>query len=80
MKKKILFSVLLLMFSVWAEAQILIVDDEFEGTLRQEETDWTLIEPYEGGDIDEYLPIGNGLLALTGLAGAYLIAKRKKKR
>ena len=33
---------------------------------------------YDSGE-DWYTPVGEGLLALAGLAGAYLIGKRKHK-
>ena len=60
-------------------AQILIMDDEFEGTLRQETDEFVFVTPMDGSDIDQYLPLGDGLLALTGLGVAYLLGKRRKK-
>ena len=36
--------------------------------------------PYQGGDLDQYTPIGDGLLLLAGLAGAYLLGKKRKKQ
>lgn len=38
------------------------------------------IVPYQGGDADQYLPLGDGLLLLTGLGGGYGLAKRKKSK
>ena len=37
--------------------------------------------PLQGVDFDqwEYAPLGDGLLILAGLGGAYLLAKRKRK-
>lgn len=60
-------------------AQVFIQDDEFEGQLRSGYEEFELITPYQAGDMDEFSPISDGLLALTGLSGAYLLAKRKKK-
>lgn len=62
-----------------ATAQVFIMDDEFEGTMRQNTEDFGLIVPIEGLDSDQYLPIGDGLFVLAALGGAYLMGKRKKK-
>lgn len=80
MNKKIMFLVLFFAFSIAAKAQVFILDEEFEGEERLGYQEFELITPYQGTDDDEFAPIGDGLLALTGLAGAYLIAKRKKKQ
>lgn len=61
------------------QAQVFIQDDEFEGQLRSGYEEFELITPFQAGDMDEFSPINDGLLALTGLSGAYLLAKRKKK-
>ena len=56
------------------------MDDEFEGTMRQNTEDFGLIVPIEGLDSDQYLPIGDGLLVLAALGGAYLLKKGAKKK
>lgn len=62
-----------------ANAQVFIMDDEFEGTQRiASESDFGLIVPIEGLDSDQYLPLGDGLFMLVGLGTAYLMRKRKK--
>ena len=78
-RKKLFVLAMLLMMVGPLQAQVFIQDDEFEGHLRSGYEEFELITPYQGGDPDEFSPISDGLLALTGLAGAYLLAKRKKK-
>ena len=79
-RKIVLFVAVLLMLAGPLKAQVYIMDEEFEGTLRSGYEDFELTTPYEGGDTDQqYAPVGNGLLALTLLGGAYLLTKRKKK-
>ena len=63
-----------------ATAQVFIMDDEFEGTMRQNTEDFGLIVPIEGLDSDQYLPLGDGLLVLVVLSGEYLMKKRKKSK
>ena len=71
--------VMMLLASTPLHAQIFILDEEFEGKERVEYDDWELITPYQGGDVDQYLPLGDGVLALGLLGGAYLLAKRRKR-
>ena len=83
MKKRfvILATAMLLMMSAHMNAQIVILDDEFEGQLRTGYVDYNLTVPYEGGDWDQqYVPVGEGFLTLTLLGGAYLLTKRKKRK
>lgn len=76
----ILLTALLLLAASPMNAQILILDEEFEGGSRIGYEDYGLVVPYQGGDADQqYSPLGNGVLALGLLGGAYLLAKRKKK-
>lgn len=69
-----------LLFPCQMDAQIFL-DDEDE-TNRIALDDWDLnggfVVPYEGGDIDQYVPAGSGLVVLMGLGGAYLLSKRRK--
>lgn len=78
--KKIMVAIAMsLMMMGPLQAQVFIQDDEFEGQLRSGYEEFELITPYQAGDMDEFSPISDGLFALTGLSGAYLLAKRKKK-
>ncbi len=62
-------------------AQVFIADDEFEGMMRQEESEFVLFVPVQAQDGDQsYSPIGSGVLLLAGLGGAYLLTKRKKQK
>ena len=79
LKYILLIVVTVLLVACPAMAQVFIMDDEFEGTMRQNTEDFGLIVPIEGLDSDQYLPIGDGLLVLAALGGAYLMGKRKKK-
>ena len=75
----VLLTALMLMASTM-NAQIFIADDEFEGTMRLEEDEFVLFVPVQGHEGDQfYAPVGSGLL-LTGMAGAYLLTKRKKQK
>ena len=60
-------------------AQVFLMEDEFESNIRVGGTEFVVPAPYQGGDLDQYLPIGDGLLLLVGMGGAYLLGKRKKK-
>lgn len=71
----------LLLIATPLSSQILIVDDDFEGELRNPYADFELTIPLMGEDDDQdYLPIGEGILPLTLLGGAYLLTKRKKNK
>jgi hypothetical protein len=77
-----IFAVALLLMAEPLRAQVFIQDDEFEGSMRlgtgTDELD--LVVPMEGGDVDEFVPLGEGAIAMAMLGGAYLLTKRKKSR
>ena len=78
-RRNVILMLLLMLLSVTtATAQVFILDDEFEGTMRNPTEDFGLIVPIEGLDTDQYLPLGDGLFVLAGLGAAYLMRKRKK--
>jgi len=75
----IIFTMLLAMAAP-LRAQIFIMDDEFEGKLRQNIPEENLWVPITALDSDQsFTPLGEGWLLLTALGGAYLLKKRKKK-
>ena len=82
MNKNIMVLLASLLLSIGSvKAQIFIADDEFEGMLRQETDEFVLFVPVQGQDADQsYSPIGCGWLLLSGMAGAYLLSKRKKQK
>ena len=74
-------AVALLLMAGPLRAQIFIQDDEFEGSMRlgTGTDDFDLVVPMEGGEGDVFVPLGEGVMAMAMLGGAYLLTKRKKK-
>ena len=70
----------LTMHPVEVRCQIFLTDEDMETNLRDPKDGFVVPVPYQGGDADEYLPLGNGVLVLTALGGAYLLSKRKKSK
>lgn len=62
------------------QAQVFIMDEDQGGNIRVEEMDFVIPVPYQAGDLDEYIPIGEGLFFLSGLGTIYLLRKRKKEK
>ena len=84
MRKRMRISVIILTMLLATasplRAQIFIMDDEFEGKLRQNIPEENLWVPITAMDSDEaYTPVGEGWLLLSALGGTYLLKKRKKK-
>ena len=77
--KRNIVLLLLLSLTMVSKAQIFIDDEEFEGRMRLGAQSSSLIVPVQGQGTDQYTPIGAGVMALSLLGGAYLLAKRKKK-
>ena len=81
MMKKIMVLLTVVFLSVGPlKAQVFIADDEFEGMMRKSDPDFALVSPLQGFSSDQYLPLGDGVLLLVGLGGAYLLRKRNKKK
>lgn len=70
---------LLLSLTMVSKAQIFIDDDEFEGTLRNGNSSSILLVPIQGQQTDQYVPLGEEILLLACLGGAYLMKKKKKR-
>lgn len=79
MMKRILLFVVMLSFSMISWAQIFIMNDEFEGTMREGQSSSELVVPIQGQQTDQFAPLGEGVLLLGCLGGAYLLSKRKRK-
>ena len=75
-----IFAVALLLSAEPLRAQVFIQDDEFEGSMRVGTNEFDLVVPMDGSDVDQYVPLGEGVLAMAMLGGAYLMTKRKKNR
>ena len=78
--KKSMVLLLLLTIATASQAQVFIDDDEFEGRMRLGTQNSSLLVPLQGHEGDQYAPIGEGVIALSLLGGAYLLAKRKERR
>ena len=79
MKKKIILSLAIIMLLAGnATPQVFLLGEETSprsGTLDPS----GMVIPELGSTNDQYLPLGSGAVLLAGLAGAYLIVKKKKK-
>ena len=82
-KKIAATAMMLFMVCGMANAQIVVMDDEEEFSQRssRDASNVTILIPDQGLTIDQnaYAPVGEGVLLLAGLAGAYALAKRRKK-
>jgi len=82
MKKRVV-SIIMVLFMVVgsAKAQVFIMEDD--DALNQRDPSGSIVfnvmVPTEDTNTDQYIPIGEGLLLLSGLAGAYLLRSRKKE-
>ena len=79
MKKIFATLLLILSINVTSKAQIFILDDELEGPRIQNEAFYIDNPLDHGSGEDWYVPVGSGTLLLAGLAGAYLVDKKRKK-
>ena len=82
MKKAIMIAAALMMFAATAKAQVFIIDDDEFSKNRATSDGGMLVDLpqiYNSGE-DWYVPAGEGIFVLAGLAGAYLLGKRKKEQ
>ena len=80
MKKRIITIVAaLVMVTAPAMAQVFIMDeDDYQGN-RAAASPGAMI-PMQDNPNDQYIPVGEGVFVLAGLAGAYLLGKRRKEK
>ena len=79
MKKLIMTIAIATMLAVPAMAQVFL-DDEAVNSDRLGTNGANLpYVPEQNVTHDQYTPVGEGILLLAGLAGAYLIGKRRKE-
>ena len=83
MKKRIIaIAAALMMATAPAMAQVFIMEeDDYNGKRQNTPSGQLSVDLpgiYDSGE-DWYTPAGEGLLVLAGLAGAYLIGKRRKE-
>ena len=81
MKKKIIAIAIATMMAFPATAQIFLDDEDLNNRADGGNASQLLIDNpsvYDSGE-DWFVPAGEGLFVLAGLAGAYLLGKRKKE-
>ena len=71
---------LLLFIAAPMQAQVFIMDEDQGGNIRMGESEFVVPAPYQGTDLDEYVPVGNGLFLLAGLGAIYMLKKHKKEQ
>jgi hypothetical protein len=81
MKKLIMTIAIATMMAVPAMAQIFLDDEDLNNRGNGASTIEGLgvMVPEQNVTYDQYVPVGEGILLLAGLAGAYLVGKRKKE-
>jgi uncharacterized protein (DUF39 family) len=79
MKKRIItIAAALMMATAPAMAQVFIMDeDDYQGN--RAAGPGAMI-PMQDNPNDQYIPVGEGVFVLAGLAGAYLLGKRRKEK
>ena len=81
MKKLIMTIAIATLMAVPATAQIFLDDEDLNNRAGSSEVPGAIIPeqdvPYD--QFQPYVPVGEGILLLAGLAGAYLVGKRKKE-
>lgn len=81
MKKRIItIAALMLMAVVPAMSQVFILEDNEWNNKRTSQDGFGVMVPEQDVIYDQYVPVGEGLFVLAGLAGAYLLGKRKKEQ
>ena len=81
MKKRIMIVAAALMMSATANAQVFVLGQDASNARTGEDAEiLNGFIPENGVEYDqgEYVPVGSGALLLAGLAGAYLLGKKKK--
>ena len=65
-----------------AMSQVFMTDEEAWENKREAQgaPNITVLIPKQDVDWDQFTPVGEGVLVLAGLAGAYLLGKRKKEQ
>ena len=82
MRKRIMIVAAALMMSVAANAQIYVLEQDASNARAGESAEILGgFVPENGVEYDQgqYVSLGSGALLLVGLAGAYLLGKKKKK-
>lgn len=70
----------MLMAVVPAMSQVFILEDNEWNNKRNSEDGFGVMVPEQNVIYDQYVPVGEGIVLLASLAGAYLLGKRKKEQ
>ena len=83
MKKRIIAIAIATMMAATPAMSQVFIDDEEMNTMRDGTGTETpppgVYAPEQDSPNDQYTPVGEGILLLAGLAGAYLIGKNRKE-
>lgn len=82
MKRLVLSLTLVFALAMAGQAQIFILSDEDNERIGNGELTLNVPEhfvDYDQEEETEYVPLGSGLLALTGMGFGYLLAKKRKE-
>ena len=80
MKKILATLILVFSFSIMANAQVFLIDEDVTNP-RTQNSGFNIDNPaWYGSGEDWYTPIGDGALLLAALGGAYLLGKKNKKK
>lgn len=81
MKKRIVTMILVMFMTIGsAMAQVFIMEDDESLNKRNREGSITFNVMVNAQDVtnDQFIPLGEGVLLLSGMAGFYLLRKRKR--
>lgn len=76
-KRNILLAALLLTLAAPLRAQVFMMDGDENYRDPEDPAVFVQLPADYGSGTDYYTPIGNGLMLLTALGGAYLLGKRR---
>ena len=82
MRKRIITIVMaVLMSALPAMSQVFIMeDDESMNRPAGDAIVFNVMVPTQDTNIDQYVPLGGGLWALSGMAGLYLLGRRRHRK
>ena len=83
MRKPFILLVTILLMALPMHSQVFLTQDDLNSERDGQWEDVGLIIPIHEQDFDQaedYLPLGNGIVVLAALGGAYLLGKRKEKK
>ncbi len=78
MKKLIMTIAIATLMAVPATAQVFLDDEDLNNRATNPDGFGVMV-PEQNVTYDQYVPVGEGILLLAGLAGAYLVGKRRKE-